>query len=211
MQSDKIKITKDWEELFPTLKKYKTLHLGNRVEPLVMEIYLKVVRNYVYTPIFSVHNLCREFPCFTMTLTIEGWPMEPMEHEQKYKEIAEKLKQKIYFPLEGDLRIDEIITGYERYFKEKEFYSSDYTEYEDLVLICGWTRQSDKIEYALKVVYKELRKRSEDRYFAENGGFENWFKNLEKQAWNGQMLDEIYKSELEKHKAEKIPERKLVY
>lgn len=207
--SDKTIITRDWASEFPMLKKYKVLDINNRVGPLITGIYLKVVRNYIYTPTFYVHNLCREFPCFTSTLRIKYQSIEPFQHNNIYKEVAENFKNNLYIPLEGDLSIDDIIEGYKKYFKNP--CRATYFEYEDLVLICGWTRQASKIKYALETVHNELSSWPEDRYFKDFGGFKNWFNDLEKRAWSGEHLDEIYKSEIIKHKAEKIPERKILF
>ena len=54
----KKKITDDWQQLFPELKKTKLLEMDNRLGPLITGIYLKVVRNTYYTPGAYVHNLC---------------------------------------------------------------------------------------------------------------------------------------------------------
>lgn len=45
----KKKITDDWQQLFPELKKTKLLEMDNRLGPLITGIYLKVVRNTYYT------------------------------------------------------------------------------------------------------------------------------------------------------------------
>ena len=44
----KKKITDDWQQLFPELKKTKLLEMDNRLGPLITGIYLKVVRNTYY-------------------------------------------------------------------------------------------------------------------------------------------------------------------
>lgn len=48
----KTQITNDWKQLFPELKKTRLLELDNRLGPLITGIYLKVVRNTYYTPVF---------------------------------------------------------------------------------------------------------------------------------------------------------------
>ena len=64
----KKKITDDWQQLFPELKKTKLLEMDNRLGPLITGIYLKVVRNTYYTPVAYVHNLCREYSSITTSL-----------------------------------------------------------------------------------------------------------------------------------------------
>ena len=68
---------------------------------------------------------------------------------------ARFIKEKAYIPIEGDLDIDQIIWGYEKFFedtKEKR-HEGNITEFEDMVWICGWTKMPEKIEYALKITY----------------------------------------------------------
>lgn len=206
---DKKNITSDWEGTLTSLKRYKNLDIINRVGPLVVGIYLKMGRqNDYYTPIYYVHNLCREFPCLTSTLNIKGKMITPENHNQMHIAEAENLAQRAYIPIEGDLCIDEIIAGYERYFRAPNLTS--YMEYEDLALICGWVKDANRIEYVLKLIRKQLKFWPEERYFVEDGGFEKWFGNLEQKVWNSNELSTIVEAELIKHKLMKIPERKIL-
>lgn len=176
---DKRNITNDWEDTLKPLKRYKNLDLINRIGPLVVGVYLKMGRiNTYYTPIYYVHNLCREFPCFTSTLNIKGRMISPEKHNQMYVVEAEELTHKAYIAIDGNLSIDEIIAGYEKYFISPNL--SSYIEYEDLALVCGWLQVASKIEYVLNFIYQRLKLWPEERYFSESGGFEKWFNNLEK-------------------------------
>ncbi len=208
---DKRIIIKDWEDTLKPLKKYKNLSINNRVGPLVVGIYLKMGRTSAfYTPIYYVHNLCRVFPpqALTVTLRIEGKMISPEKHNEMYITEAEALKKQAYIDIDGDLDIDKIITGYERYFISPNLTS--YIEYEDLALLCGWTKDVKRIEYALNLVYDKLKLWPEERYFAEYKGFENWFRDLEKRVWSGNGLNHIVETELVNHKLIKIPERKIL-
>ena len=208
-KKDKAVITRDWESQFKEFKKYKPLTISNRVGPLVMNIMLKMSRaGNFYTPVLYVHNLCREFPCFTLTLRCKAGIVSPEQHNKIYIDEAIKVKNESYIPVNGDITIDTVIEGYERYFKNPIMDS--YLDYEDLVLFCGWTGQADKIEYTLKLVYKELKKWPQERFFSQSGGFVNWFQQLEKNAWEGDLLNKIYEAEYKKHKCEKIPEREII-
>ena len=64
----KKQIINDWQKIFPELKKQGSISLDNRLGPLITGIYIKVVRNTYYTPIFYVHNLCREYSSITTSL-----------------------------------------------------------------------------------------------------------------------------------------------
>lgn len=211
---DKRILMNDWEKaLNQPLTRVKRLKLGNRIGPLVVCVYLSMASySLYYVPEYAVHNLCREFPCMTATLHIEKGTIRPEKHNERYIEAAEAIKEEAYIPLGGDLSIDQIISSYERYFEKivSVNYPGHFCEYEDLVMVCGWTRVAEKIEYALKRVYDDLKVRPEG-FFSRAGGFENWFKNLEKLAWDGDRLDEIFRQELVKHKLENIPERKILF
>ena len=192
---DKRILMDDWEEaLNSPLARVRRLELGNRIGPLVLGVYLDMASySLYYVPEYYVHNLCREFPGMTATLRVEKGPIEPEKHNERYIKEAEAIKEEAYIPLGGDLSIDQIISGYERYFKKlvSVNYPGHFCEYEDLVMVCGWTRVAEKIEY--------------------DGGFESWFKKLEKIAWDGDCLDEIFRQELVKHKLESLPERKILF
>lgn len=205
----KTEIIKDWAELFPELKKYKNLHLNNRLGPLVVGIYLKMVRNMYYTPIFYVHNLCREFPCFTLTLQKDVGTIKLENHKEQYKVLAEKLRGKIYLPLEGDIYIDEIITGYKDFFEYP--YKSSFIEYEDLALTCGWLGNIKVLEDVLSYIYDKLKVVEKAPYYNEFGNFEEWFHDLKKKSMQYDMLHKICESEIIKHKVEKLPARKILY
>lgn len=207
---DKKVITTEWEYTLKSLKKYKSLYLANRIGPLVIGIYLKMGRlNTYYTPIYYVHNLCRPFQQLTLTLSIKGKMISKEKHNEIYVHEAESLVKQSYISIIGNLNIDQIIAGYEKYFTSPNMTS--YIEFENLALLCGWTKEIKKIEYALNVVYNKLKLWPEERYFAEFNGFENWFRYLEKKVWDGNELNSILESELIRHKLEKLPERKVLF
>lgn len=204
-------ITNDWCEALPCFVKDKNLYLYNRVGPLVVGIWLKMGRtNRFYVPTYYVHNLCNEFPyaALTVSLRLEGRMIKPEQHNEMYMKEAESLVQKAYIPIDGDLSVDDIIEGYERYFENPILDS--FLEYEDLALICGWTKDKNRIEYALKVVYEQLRLWPEERYFSKHGGFKRWFDMLEERTWDGDKLNRTFENELLNHKLTKIPERKMI-
>ena len=211
---DKKIITKDWEEaLNQQLTRVKRLDFANRIGPLVVGVYLNMASySSYYMPEYYVHNLCRKFPGMTLTLWIKKGPIAPEEHNDTYIKEAEAIKEEAYIPLGGDLSIDQIISGYESFFEKiaSVNYPGHFSEYEDLVMVCGWIRVAEKTEYALKRTYNDLKKRPES-FFEREGGFENWFRELEKIAWDGDRLDEIFRQELVKHKLENIQERKILF
>lgn len=92
------------------------------------------------------------------------------------------VEQGFAIPLEGDLKIEEIIAIYEKFFKEE------------------------------KLVYNDMVQREQlKNWFREPGSFEKWFQELEEKAWNHEERRKIYEQELIIYKLQKLPERKLIY
>ena len=87
----KKQIINDWQKIFPELKKQGSISLDNRLGPLITGIYIKVVRNTYYTPIFYVYNLCREYSSITTSLQCGSETMALEKHEERYIFSAERL------------------------------------------------------------------------------------------------------------------------
>lgn len=209
---EKYKMVKDWLGLFPSLKKYRAMSIGNRVGPLLVGIHLETIRGRLLRPAYSVHNLCGGHPAIILTFKKEYQFITPYTYEEEYHKAAESLvKQGFAIPLEGDLTIDEIIAVYENFFYEEKLVRT-LAERMDLPMICGWTNEKDKVEYALKLVYDDLVKREQmKRWFREPGSFEKWFHEVEEKAWNYEERRAVYEQELITHRLQKLPERKLIY
>ncbi|MDE6054821.1 MAG: hypothetical protein K2G55_13925 [Lachnospiraceae bacterium] len=76
----------DWKVVMRPLKKQRGLSWYNRLGPLVVCFFLDMKAYSIrYYPEYSVHNLCREFPCLTATLRF-------MEEEHNIH-ISEELKE----------------------------------------------------------------------------------------------------------------------
>ena len=201
-------IVNDWLNLFPCLKKYSRVECLNLLGPLITGIYIKIIGNEVYTPVFFVHNLCREVPFLTLSMVVEGETILFSEHEKKYVEAGMKMKKNIYFPLEGDINFEQIFEGYKRNFQWP--YKSSFLEYEDLLFISGWTGKAELVEENLKFVYDELKPYREHKYFVVRGGFDTWFKAVASRAEDTDGLRKTFESESEKHKTSKLPVRQII-
>lgn len=209
--SDRRKITKEWQALFPDLGIYKPMHLLNRLGPILVGIALETdAGNSYYKPSFHAHCLCRQFPAVTLTLQAElgkGY-IEPSWHEKKYKEFADAMLEKARIPFSGDVSLEKVLKAYEDYFKKPAL--SHYFEFEDYALLCGWSGDASKIRHALKVVKSYLKKWPEERYFRREGGFDNWFATLEKRVIDRKMLCDIAENQIIELKVDKLPARSLL-
>lgn len=201
-------IVNDWLKLFPGLKKYSRVECVNLLGPLMTGIYIKVVGNEVYTPVFFVHNLCRASEFITLSMALEGETVSFDKHKDRYMEIGKKLADKIYIPLEGDLDFEEIAQGYKRNFQWK--FKSSFVEYEDLLLLSGWTGRKELVEQNLELILNELKPYREHRYFSAKGGFDTWFENVKNRAEDTGSLRKTYENEMVKHKTGKLPVREII-
>ena len=155
-QKEKYKITKDWLELFPSLKKYRAMSLANKVGPLLVGIHLEIIRGRLFRPTYAVHNSCAGHPSISLSLTRGYRCIKPDTYEKEYQKAAgSMIDQGFAIPLEGDLEINEIIAIYEKFFSE-EVVVHTLAERIDLPLIYGQTGQKDKIGYTLKLVYNDI-------------------------------------------------------
>ena len=123
-------IINDWQQLFPELKKTGLLSLDNRLGPLITGIYIKVVRNTYYTPVAYVHNLCSEESGIITSLECTSETIALEKHEERYIFSAERLKNKLLIPLEGDVPIDKIIEGYKLFLSNPK--RKSFEEYKDI-------------------------------------------------------------------------------
>ena len=136
-QKEKYKITKDWLELFPSLKKYRAMSLANKVGPLLVGIHLEIIRGRLFRPTYAVHNSCAGHPSISLSLTRGYRCIKPDTYEKEYQKAAgSMIDQGFAIPLEGDLEINEIIAIYEKFFSE-EVVVYTLAERIDLPLIYG--------------------------------------------------------------------------
>ena len=124
-----------------------------------------------------------------MSMVVEGETVSFDKHKDRYMEIGKKLADKIYIPLEGDLDFEEIAQGYKRNFQWK--FKSSFVEYEDLLLLSGWTGRKELVEQNLELVLNELKPYREHRYFSAKGGFDTWFENVKNRAEDTGSLRKI--------------------
>lgn len=143
----KRQITNDWKQLFPELKKTRLLEMDNRLGPLITGIYLKVIRNTYYTPVFYVHNLCREYSSITTSLECTSETIELEKHEERYMFSAERLKNKLLIPLKGDVSIDKIIEGYKSFLSNPRRKSFEEYHLKNIKILLWFVDGMEKRKY----------------------------------------------------------------
>ena len=173
-------IINDWQQLFPELKKTGLLSLDNRLGPLITGIYIKVVRNTYYTPVAYVHNLCSEESGIITSLECTSETIALEKHEERYIFSAERLKNKLLIPLEGDVPIDKIIEGYKLFLSNPK--RKSFEEYKDIALVCGWYGEKKKLDDILKYIWENVQKDKDHHFFeikteAQKGGMKKYVKS----------------------------------
>lgn len=203
----KKQITDDWQLFFPELRKSKLLGLDNRLGPLITGIYLKVIRNTYYTPVFYVHNLCREYSSLTTSLECSSETIALEKHEERYIFSAERLKDKLLIPIKGDVSIDKIIEGYKLFLSNPR--RKSFEEYKDLALVCGWYGEKKILDNILDYIWDNVQREKNHPFFREDG-IKGWFEKICRESNDREKLHEICEKEIKKHKVEKLPYRNII-
>lgn len=140
-------ITDDWQREIPSLGIYKPRWLLRRVGPLLVGVCLdRDSGGDIYKPCFHVHFLGKAFACVSLTLCTQlrsersGGPsyVEVKWHEQKYKDAAARMIRQALLPLEGDLRLDQVIAAYRAHMETPLGKRQAAILYRDMVLLSAW-------------------------------------------------------------------------
>ncbi|WLQ13234.1 hypothetical protein O5O45_26235 [Hahella aquimaris] len=215
--SAKKQITQDWSAEFPGLGVYKPLWFLRIVEPLLIGISLeRDSSNDVYKPLFHVHNLCNGFTFLTLTLatpleTVRTGSQERisvLSHEKKFVDAAHRMKKLSLLPLEGDVKLSEVLTAYRKGMKK---YPSllPHLQYQDMALICGWISNNKLKDGLIDEAYKELKGWPKD-ILEQIGGLDKWIFELKQKANNTEALRELSKANIEAFKVGKLPRSALI-
>ena len=103
---------------------------------------------------------------------------------------------------------EEISQGYKRNFSGS--LKRHLSEYEDLLLLSGWTGRKELVEQNLELVFEELKPYREHRYFSAKGGFDTWFENVKNRAEDTGSLRKTYENEMVRHKTGDLPVREII-
>lgn len=137
------------------------MSLTDRVGPLFGRIHLEITRRRSFRPTYAVHNLCAGHPSILLSLTKEYRDIKPNTYEEEYQKVAKSLiDQGFAIPLVGDLRIDEIIAIYEKFFCEEKFVYNVIVQRGQLK---SWFPEPELLNMVLRI-RKKARNYEERRY-----------------------------------------------
>ena len=117
----KKEITKQWQAEFPSMGIYKNMWLMNIVGPIIVGLLLEVKSiNSEYYPTLHLDILTRERNedddiALTASTEVDFEYVSTISKPDKYLVLADKLKKKAVIPLEGDVKIEEVINCLKKY------------------------------------------------------------------------------------------------
>jgi len=220
-KQDKVQITKDWQARFPALGIYRPMHLLNRLGPIVVGILLEVKSgNCDYTPSFHVHNLMTPFPVVTLgmqrTTVLKNIPLSRHSHnlESAVKQIAELA----LIPFAGDVPVTRVISAYNAHCLEQKQYMPYIPDYEGMILIAGWSRDTELLDDAMQFsrqMFAGLPESTREKLGKEwlDDAYHSAMNQLDsvyQRALNPDELDRIARNQAEGLKLSNLPVRALL-
>lgn len=166
--SIKRKITKAWEEEFPNLVIYKNMRLLRRVGMILQGICLdRDSSNDNYLPIFHIHNLVLQESdfisltlCHPLVTRKHGVPSHVtfVKHEEQFQSIVNEFRSQIPFPLEGDLKCDDILSAFDDYIKNgKAETQYPLNPYRDIFCLLVWCNRIDEAKSFFDKAYENIQ------------------------------------------------------
>jgi len=187
-RSAQTRITKDWHALIPSLGIYKPRHLLRRVGPLLGGICLdRDSGGLDDAPKFDVHFLGKDFPVVSLTLCTplrtrrtqaEEW-LPVRWHEEKCEEaVARRVRQSL-LPLDGDLRLAQVLEAYQGYMRTPLGRRQKAHLYRDMIGLAVWSGDTEGAGVLLKRALKSIGKdETQYRHVGGRSGFEEQSRKL---------------------------------
>jgi hypothetical protein len=210
-KEDKLKITNDWHYLFPCLGVFNTMHLMNRIGPLLVGIKLEVKSGGDrYFPTFHIHNLTNSTDFITLSLayTPNMTFVRLGEHDVQHIKISNAFKENAPIKFAGDQYLHTVLEGFETYINKKMGPIIPQL-YEDMTLISGWCGSNTGITRALNLAQSHMETWPE-LTLTRLGGVDNWLTQIEKKAMDRENLINTCNEQIVKLKVDKLPERALL-
>lgn len=204
----KKEITKQWQELFPSMGVYKPMWLGNICGPLFVGLLLHVKSdNDRYTPTLHIHYLCKnvDFVSLGLEITDNFNYVSTRSPEDKYLKIAKSLTEKAIVPLEGDIDLLKLLADLRNCFT---WYRLEYILLEHIVYLSVWTGKQEIVDSAWKLVEEMLIEKPE--MFNSQERRDMWYNNLPRSADEAPRLRETVEQQIISLKLDKLPRREMI-
>lgn len=150
---------------YPSLGRYRPLHLLRRLGPLLEGVVLdRTSGNNEYFPTFHVHCLAKEFPAVSLTLAhrLSGGdsglpvPITVGQHDVRFVDAANRLRQQSPLPLDGDLRLDQVLDAYAAFSKTFPARSQLPSLFEDMSRMCALFERAEQARSLVEEGYARL-------------------------------------------------------
>lgn len=223
----KRRISKDWLSVFPGMSLYRPNWLMRRVDPLLIGILLdRDSSNECYRPSFHVHNLCHQSEVVFLNLHLRlakegqspfsnGVDIAARWHETNWERAAARMKVLAALPLEGDLKLEEVISAYDSVMSASGMEGGSLTNYESLVALCSWCGDRPQAEKFVNAAIDHIK--SWSKYQRENMvtykkfDYEIWRQNIETLATSPEEVRRRVELSLERdHRLQKLPNSRLL-
>jgi hypothetical protein len=202
--------TKDWAEEFPEMTVLRPGWLISVIAPLAVSVFLEKSRSDFYKP--QIH-LCS---LLTTSKEDEGvhidyidqvcYGIDRHEHTSAYKQTAEKMREKMFLPLQGDVPFDSVKNVYAKF---TGWYGAGRIE--TPALLAGWLGLYDQVDICIEIAREYCTREENIQWFERvKGGHENFLSNLREAAFDKERLVEIYERGIEKDKLQNVPKRYIV-
>ena len=208
----KKQITKEWNELFPSMGIYKNMWLMNILGPLAVGVLLEVKSdNERYIPTFHVHNLSQNTDFVTLTVSVTDGlnDISLKSKKDKYKSIAQNLKNKAIIPYEGDVEIDLLIMHLKKEYEKRFIVGERKAICSMLMYLAGWSGnpflRNDIEKYIEQKIAEGQLNISEDV-----NEVENFYNELKHNTELSLQLHNNVEQQIKLLKMENLPRREII-
>lgn len=212
-RSMKKEITTQWNQLFPSMGVYKNMWLMNLTGPLAVGILLHIKSDKTrYEPTFHIHNLAEKIGFVTLSAEItDGFnDVSTISPPDKYMMIAERLKRKVPIPLEGDIKLTQIIEQLKAYCKDSIGMGETYDISSILMYLAGWSGNQEVRRDVVDFVCKQKRILLDRGTFDNKAEADKWLEELERKTESSQRLEKNVQNQIIELGMEQLPRRKIL-
>lgn len=215
-RAEKNAVTRDWNREFPSLGVYKPMWLLRRAGPLLQGICLdRDSWGDIYKPTFHVH--CLGIPSSVVYLTLATQVRTPRSgghtmvqfrfHQQEYMKIVGYLAEQLPLPLDGDLRVEDVLGAYLAYMRENRAVSSPKFHL-DMGVLHAWCGRTGDALSCVDTYKAEATDRAFEHFHEGfEGDPEAFFRKLFEDR---DLLQSVVEEQVAAHRADKLPEFRLI-
>ncbi len=224
------KISNDWASMFPDYKKEVKGSFSKLVGPFSFSVYVILDR---YQEAYSAYSCISPFltenelmGAYLTTQPIRQNYLTWRDHEdrKRYLDAAHEIQDQTPFPLDGDVKVTDILNAYAKHSDEAGFYIKNC---ESPALLCGWCGKPKEAEPWIEwgkekyldlhdenLAYKKSIKGTiEDTRYSVKTSIEKineWTEDLRRRVKDREYLHNLVESQIKNFKYDKFPRQDLI-